>query len=141
MSLWQDAEEFRIERDNYQKSIKTDGSDAIYFVIISTYNVRKKFGKFVKCYSNNEEYAVVPSALVSAERKYQYTKTSFIPRNLQDEFRLNERVVVLNEKFCGYSGKVIGWVGEKKVKVELEQRLQNIPPQIINKVKGNMSSI
>lgn len=78
--------------------------------------------------------------MLSLDKKFQFTKVPFTPKSIRDEFRENEFVVVLNDKYCGYTGRVAGYsTDNKKVRVELTEKMTNFPEKVLNKIKGTIN--
>lgn len=120
-----------------RRGISLKQSKILYFVMISKRNVRKRSGKFIRGYED-PSYAIVPDCLVYSHKKYSFTRTPFVPKDITEEFLLGEEVVVLNKDFCGSTGKVIGYTENlKKVRVEINRKPNRIPQAIIQKAKGN----
>jgi hypothetical protein len=78
----------------------------------------------VRLFKDNfeESYTIVPSCITSRTKIYQTTKTNIKLASIEQEFPLDENVLLCHPdiRLCGAKGKVVGYTKDKRhVKVQI----------------------
>ena len=102
-------------------------TDTFLFIADTKTFARTIDGEFKRLFADNynESFTIIPACVASKEKHYMTTRSVHHFKDVEDEFKLGEEVLVThwNQDLCGAKGKVVGHnAGQVKVEILEEPR-------------------